>query len=77
MAKNDNVHITRYEFNRTNGWWVRIYRKGALKSKLFSDKSHGGKRKALLAAREWRDEVLAGYGKKGKLGGTPYRHWGD
>lgn len=56
-------NITRTDFGRTHGWWVRIYRTDAAGHKgctnqLFSDGVHGGKRKALKAALAWRDEIL-------------------
>ena len=41
---------------RTHGWYVRVrLRTGKYASKLFSDKSHGGKAKALDAAMKYRD----------------------
>jgi hypothetical protein len=56
-------NISRMEYGRTRGWWVRIYRgAGGNKrchSKLFSDTTNGGKRAALRAARAWRDLMLA------------------
>lgn len=56
-------NVTRMDYARTHGWWVRVYRGvGADKrchSKHFSDGKHGGKRAALRAARAWRDRTLA------------------
>ncbi len=41
---------------RTHGWYVRVrLRTGKYASKLFSDKSHGSKSKALDAATKYRD----------------------
>lgn len=55
-------NITRFEHGRTLGFCVRIYRteKGERRchSKLFSDGVWGGKRKALAAAKAWRDRLL-------------------
>lgn len=48
--------ITRLDYARTRGWWVRLYKAGQLvASKLFSDGKHGGRRAALQAAQKWRD----------------------
>jgi hypothetical protein len=51
---------------RTHGFFVRVgwrYRTdgsyGPKHTAFFGDASHGGKRKALLAAQDWRDDVLA------------------
>jgi hypothetical protein len=51
-------NITRFDYNRSHGWWVRFEYRDHPISKLFSDSRYGGKRKALAAAREYRDEVL-------------------
>lgn len=55
-------NITRMDYGRTHGWWVRVYRgRGADKicfSKHFSDGVWGGKRKALEAARKWRAQTI-------------------
>lgn len=57
-------NITRCDYGRTHGWWVRIYRTDGegdknCMSQMFSDAVHGGKRKALLKVRAWRDEMQA------------------
>jgi hypothetical protein len=57
-------NITRLDYDRTHGWWVRLYRTDAAgdkncMSQMFSDGVHGGKRKALRRAIAWRDEMLA------------------
>ena len=52
-------HITRLDYQKTHGWWVRIRRKSNPCSKLFSDGVYGGREKALEAAIAWRDEKLA------------------
>ena len=55
-------HITRLDYERCRGWMVRIQRtlkKGVtLFSKFFGDASYGSPRKALKAARIWRDDTL-------------------
>ncbi len=51
-------HITRLDYQKTHGWWVRIRRKSNPCSKLFSDGVHGGKDEALKKAIAWRDEKL-------------------
>jgi len=62
---NAEPNITRmdYDRSRTCAWWVRIYRLDATgakrcHSKLFSDGVWGGRRKALLAAKLWREKAL-------------------
>lgn len=48
--------ISRIDSQSTHGWFVRVYRDGSVHSKFFSDGVHGGKRKALTAAREYKAE---------------------
>lgn len=55
--KDDNRNITRIDTS-ARGYWVRVTRAGTCYSKLFSDGQCGGKRKALLQAREYRDQLL-------------------
>jgi hypothetical protein len=57
-------NITRFDYGKTHGWWVRFQRStraGSKRvvSKMFSDAVHGGKREALRAAIAWRDETAA------------------
>ena len=52
-----NKNITRIDAS-TRGYEVRVMRRGKLYCKLFSDNLLGGKRKALIAAREYRDELV-------------------
>lgn len=52
-------HITRFEYGRTRGWWVRIERVGFFRRQLFSDSEFGGKRAALKAAEKYRDWLIA------------------
>lgn len=51
-------NIKRIDSTKTHGWQVHVRRGGVLKTKLFSDRVHGGKRKALIAAKEHRDDLL-------------------
>jgi hypothetical protein len=54
-------NITRFDYGRTHGWWVRFQRNTAsgnrVVSKMFSDSVHGGKAKARRAAIAWRDRT--------------------
>ncbi|MEZ6128872.1 MAG: AP2 domain-containing protein [Planctomycetaceae bacterium] len=52
-----NRNITRIEASAT-GYEVRIMRRGQRYNKFFSDSLCGGKRKALQAAREFRDQLI-------------------
>ena len=54
---NSNRNIIRLDRQTTGGYLVRVTRKGKMRSGYFEDKEYGGKRKALLAAREYRDEL--------------------
>ena len=59
---NLNRNITRIDIDRdgqsgTHGWEVRINRRGKKISKFFSDSWYEGKRGAMYAAREYRDEI--------------------
>lgn len=60
MARNTKAlrHITRFDYGRSHGWFVRVYRGGKCYSRLFSDGRFGGKRAAQLAAQQFRDELL-------------------
>ena len=52
-------NIKRIDSTKTHGWQVHVRRSGILKTKLFSDRLHGGKRKALAAAKEHRDGLVS------------------
>ena len=41
----------------SGGYLVRVTRRRKLSTKLFCDKEYGGKRKALLAAKKYRDKL--------------------
>jgi hypothetical protein len=56
MAREKNV--TRFEFGRTRGWWVRIRRRNRKVQAFFSDGKHGGRAAALAKARRQRDRWL-------------------
>ncbi|MCU0912963.1 MAG: hypothetical protein MUC88_00195 [Planctomycetes bacterium] len=55
--------ISRFDYGRNRGWFVRVRWRGRTHSKLFSDRLHGGKRKALDASVAWRDQTEADLGK--------------
>ncbi len=62
-----NRNIIRLDRQSNSCYLVRITRKGKLHSKSFWDDDHGGKRKALIAARQHRDQLekrLRGYSAK-------------
>ncbi len=52
-----NRNITRVERDNSGGYVVRIMRKGKRITKFFADSQWGGKRKALIAAKEHRDQL--------------------
>lgn len=56
--KRKDQGISRIDSNSTHGWFVRGYKNKTTYSKLFSDKKYGGKGKALIAAREFREELV-------------------
>lgn len=64
----DRRYITRMDYSRSTGWWVRIYHSDPTPgvpriavSKFFRDTFWGGVDAALEAARRWRDEMLVEY----------------
>ncbi|TWT49336.1 AP2 domain protein [Rubripirellula amarantea] len=65
---NANRNIIRLDRETASGGFlVRITRKGKLTSQYFRDEDYGGKRKALAAAKEYRDKIEAtkkGYSTK-------------
>ncbi|HKG21745.1 MAG TPA: AP2 domain-containing protein, partial [Blastocatellia bacterium] len=48
-----------------HGYYVRLSRRGKMESKFFADKSNGGKRAALRAARQYEAELA----ERAALGG--------
>lgn len=58
MANMKGISRIDQDERRTHGWYVRVrLRSGRYASKLFSDKSHGSKKKALDAAAAYRDAM--------------------
>jgi hypothetical protein len=51
---------------RTHGFFVRLARQGKTHSAFFADKSHGGRQKALAAARQHYEMLLAKFRPAGK-----------
>ena len=51
--------ISRIDSGNTFGYFVRGYRNTKVFSKFFSDARNGGKRKALQAAKAFRDDLHA------------------
>lgn len=70
--KNPRRNISRIETSGATGksyggWEVRMQRRGKRHEKFFSDNAYGGKRNALSAAKDFRDELedkLKGYSVK-------------
>lgn len=58
-------HISRIDQEKKNqhGWWVRIHRNKQMIQKFFSDVACGGKNKALVNAKKYRDELLSAHPK--------------
>lgn len=48
--------ISRIDSKGTHGWFVRVYRDGAVHSRFFSDGKYGDQRAAFTVARQYRDE---------------------
>jgi hypothetical protein len=57
MKKKSMKGISRIDSGSTHGWFVRGYRNSQTYAKLFSDGQLGGKTKALVAARAFRDAL--------------------
>lgn len=68
------LYISRMDYAKTIGWWVR--RQGLKLQKFFPDLRHGSKRKALVAAVEYRDQLLKDFGPNGDIGKCqPRKHY--
>jgi hypothetical protein len=52
-------NIKRIDSEKTHGWQVHVCRNGVLRTKLFSDRVHGGKRPAKTEAIRFRDQLRA------------------
>lgn len=68
-------NITRLDYGSTHAWWVRFTRGSrgdgqTVVSRMFSDGVYGGNRKALGAAKKWRDRMSRKVPPPVK-GGTP------
>lgn len=61
---NRNKYIARIDSGRTHCWFLRM---PPIPGKSFSDGVYKGKRKALQAAREYRDSILREAGEEWKL----------
>lgn len=63
-----NRNISRIDRETTGGGYlVRVMRKGKRATKFFPDNEYGGKRKSLVAAKEYRDQLertMRGYTAK-------------
>jgi hypothetical protein len=59
ITKLQNIVRETESAKNAGAWKVAIQRRGTRKSKYFSDKKFGGKAKALAAAKDYRDSVLA------------------
>jgi hypothetical protein len=57
------LNITRMDYAKSQGYFVRVRWKGEARSKLFSDGVYGDRLSALAAAIEWRDQVSKELGK--------------
>ena len=69
--------ITRCEYDRSFGWWVRVERLGGYRrSKLFSDSTYGGRQGALEAALRFRDTAEAEAPSKLPKPGRPRKNPG-
>jgi len=66
MTPPRNIIRIDHEASRTHAWRVTFQRHNDIVVKTFSDSINGGKRKALKAAEEYRDELLRRY--------SPYAH---
>lgn len=54
-------YITRMDYPKTKGWWVRLYKNGAVYASEYIRDSKNGKRKGLAEAINKRDAMLKQY----------------
>ncbi|MGB0990899.1 MAG: hypothetical protein ACPG32_00345 [Akkermansiaceae bacterium] len=61
QSQNPNYAIARIDLPGagTHGFQVRLQRRGVKYAKFFADRTHGHPERALLAARRWRDSLIA------------------
>lgn len=57
------MNITRMDYPKAHGYFVRVTWKGVQRAKLFSDGVYGDRFAALAAALDWRDKVTKELGK--------------
>ncbi len=63
-------YVTRMEYDRVKGWWVRVPDgKGKIVNRLFSDADHGGPAEARREAELWRDVLALHFGDGGPIRG--------
>lgn len=65
MADSGYKSISRIDAttSKTHGWYVRVYYKGVMNSKFFSDSRYGSSEQALEEAIQYRDELEKRIGK--------------
>lgn len=73
-----NKYLTRFDYGNTIGWQVRVPSQPGqyptvYHSKFFADKMHGGNRKAMAAARDYRDKYLKDSGQENLLDASHIR----
>lgn len=61
-----NKGISRMDFDRAVGWLVRVYEAGGTHSRFFSDGRYGGWKRALGAARKYREDYVSKHPPKKK-----------
>lgn len=60
MKRLRNIRRMDNDAHRTHAWMVQVQRNNRISKKMFSDGVYGGKRKALLAALSYRNQLVAG-----------------
>ncbi len=63
MIKRKEKGISRIDTYGTHGYYARVYLKGTMHTKLFSDSKYGGPEKAEANAISWRNEKEKEIGK--------------
>jgi hypothetical protein len=57
------LNVTRMDYPKAHGYFVRVTWKGVQRAKLFSDGVYGDRFAALAAALDWRDQMTKELGK--------------
>jgi hypothetical protein len=57
------MNITRMDYPKARGYFVRVTWKGVQRAKMFSDGVYGDRFAALAAALDWRDKTTKEMGK--------------